>query len=95
MGHKAAALGLVSPEADVLLARLEERMQTAASIPPSDGLSLERMLARMVRDDFGNDRVIEVDGWVLSATEVELCAFAAASGPISFQNGRLRPKALM
>ncbi len=49
----------------------------------------------MVREDFGNDRVIEVDGWVLSATELELCAFAAAFGTRGFQNGRLRPKALM
>jgi len=31
------------------------------------------------RDDFGAGRVVEVQGWVLSATEVRLCALAALS----------------
>lgn len=94
IGRKAASLGLVSSDADVLLTGLENRVRTA-SPSPGEEESFERLLARMVSDDFGNDQMIEVDGWLLSATEVELCTVAAIARTRRRQNGRLRPNALM
>jgi hypothetical protein len=92
IGQKATALGLVPTEADSLLAGLEDRMQAAAKPSPVEPQMFERLLAQAVSDDFGNDRIIEVDGWILSATEVELCALAAVAKTQRLQNGRFRPK---
>jgi hypothetical protein len=38
---------------------------------------LRRCLATRVRQDFVEDRVVRIDGWILSSTEVRLCALAA------------------
>jgi hypothetical protein len=39
--------------------------------------SLRQLLDRMIRDDFGNDRIVKLQGWVLAITEARLCALAA------------------
>jgi hypothetical protein len=41
------------------------------------GEALRRCLARRIRQDFAEGQVVEVQGWVLSATEARLCALAA------------------
>ncbi|HJZ47064.1 MAG TPA: hypothetical protein VKE41_07850 [Roseiflexaceae bacterium] len=38
--------------------------------------NLGQVLNRMVRQDFGADRVVELRGWILSRTEARLCALA-------------------
>ncbi len=38
---------------------------------------LRRAISHQVRDDFAQGRVVQVDGWVLSATEAQLCGLAA------------------
>jgi hypothetical protein len=38
---------------------------------------LGRLVADRIRDDFAEDRVAQVEGWVLSRTEARLCALAA------------------
>ena len=43
----------------------------------SDTARLRAGLARQLRADFGQSRVVRVDGWVLSLTEARLCALAA------------------
>jgi len=43
----------------------------------SDAARLRAGLARQLRADFGQSRVVRVDGWVLSLTEARLCALAA------------------
>jgi hypothetical protein len=43
----------------------------------SDATRLRAGLARQLRADFAQSRVVRVDGWVLSVTEARLCALAA------------------
>jgi hypothetical protein len=43
----------------------------------SDTARLRAALARQLRADFAQRRVVRVDGWVLSVTEARLCALAA------------------
>lgn len=38
---------------------------------------LRRAIAEQVREDFAQNRVVDVDGWVLSSTEARLCGLAA------------------
>ncbi len=33
--------------------------------------------AKLIRDDFANDRMVSLDGWMLSTTEARLCALVA------------------
>ncbi len=47
------------------------------AIVEADDGALRELLAGAVRADFGADRVVEVDGWVLSATEARLYGLAA------------------
>jgi hypothetical protein len=37
---------------------------------------LHQLLDRMIREDFGADRVVNLRGWILSETEARLCALA-------------------
>ena len=65
-------LQLQSAEAnlDVLADLLLERLQSAAS---SD---LQHDFSLAVQEDFGRGDVVNLDGWMLSTTEVRLCALA-------------------
>jgi len=38
---------------------------------------LMSVLREKIRDDFRNQKIIVIDGWLLSVTEVQLCALAA------------------
>jgi hypothetical protein len=42
-----------------------------------DAPRLRAGIARQVRADFADGRVVRVDGWVLSVTEARLCGLAA------------------
>jgi hypothetical protein len=57
--------------------------QILSRFPPNDvGLygtadhRLREQLDRMIRADFAADRIVTLRGWVLSATEAQLCALA-------------------
>jgi len=65
-------LQLQSAEAnlDVLADLLLERLQSASL---SD---LQHDFSLAVQEDFGRDDVVHLDGWILSRTEVRLCALA-------------------
>jgi hypothetical protein len=39
--------------------------------------SLRQLLDGMIRQDFGDDRVVKLQGWILAMTEARLCALAA------------------
>ena len=39
--------------------------------------NLHKLLDRMIREDFGDDRVVKLKGWILAMTEARLCALAA------------------
>jgi hypothetical protein len=70
--HPAAAS--VDRLCDGVVARLADGRRAIAE---ADEDGLRRLLAGAVREDFASDRVIDVDGWVLSATEARLYALAA------------------
>jgi hypothetical protein len=52
----------------------------AESKPPlNDPDAIKAWAREKIRGDFRVGRVVEVQGWILSATEARLCAFAALS----------------
>jgi hypothetical protein len=81
--HSAARIGAhylaVAPdERDLdLLVRLLDTAEAADRM--STGALRTRLLA-MQRDDFALERVVELDGWLLSRTEVRLYALATLLG---------------
>ena len=48
-----------------------------------DAKVLRAILSSQQRDDFANDRTVKVQGWILSYTEVRLCALAAFTAECS------------
>jgi hypothetical protein len=48
-----------------------------AEFSQADGQTLGNLLLCQQRDDFEHGRTVNVRGWILSATEVRLCALAA------------------
>jgi hypothetical protein len=48
-----------------------------------DRKALRAILSSQQRDDFANDRTVKVQGWILSDTEVRLCALAALTADCS------------
>lgn len=85
--HSAAAVGrayLASHPDDADAGRLVEAVTTRLHCQGCDPAragkgTLRAAISRQVRDDFANSRVVRVDGWVLSATEAQLCGLAALS----------------
>lgn len=71
-GHPAEA------DRDWLAAQLDADLRCQNCNPArSDAARLRAGLARQLRVDFAQSRVVRVDGWVLSVTEARLCALAA------------------
>ena len=64
-------------EADA--ARLTARL--TARLAPAGGPIRRAALRRSLAADFAAGRVTTVDGWILAATEVDLCALAALKAP--------------
>jgi hypothetical protein len=52
---------------------------TTGELEQFDGTdeSLRQLLDGMIREDFGHDRIVKLQGWVLAITEARLCALAA------------------
>jgi hypothetical protein len=46
----------------------------------ADLVTLRVATSRLVKEDFARGRVVQVDGWVLSRSEVRLCGLAALLG---------------
>lgn len=68
----------VTQNLDELLERLTIELGFDAATPGAIGAPL--LLARLgqrVSEDFANGRVVRLRGWLLSATELSLCAIAA------------------
>jgi len=59
---------------DEVAAALPDGRRTIAGASEDD---LRELLAARVRDDFGSGRIVDVQGWQLSSTEVRLYAIAA------------------
>jgi hypothetical protein len=76
-GHRSAAvigrrlLALDAPEA--------RRLRELATRLEGEGLSMTD-LTRRVRSDFARERVVQVDGWILSRTEAAFCVHTACRG---------------
>jgi hypothetical protein len=65
-------------DAGVLLDRIVSSMDAGdAGLFGVAGPNLHALLARTLREDYASDRVVKLQGWVLSATEARLCALAA------------------
>jgi hypothetical protein len=87
LGHEESArvvgreyLRLVPAEASrgVLTSRLAERLP--GGFPTLDAASddrLHELLLRCTLEDFEEERIVELHGWVLSRTEARLCGLAA------------------
>ena len=62
----------------VLAARVVERLPggSRALVTASDG-RLRELLVSAAAADFGDLRIVELQGWVLAGTEARLCALAA------------------
>ena len=62
------------------LARSAVEEERWAALAGSDPAALPELLRARHRADFGAGRVVLLNGWVLSQTEVRLCALAAKRG---------------
>jgi hypothetical protein len=66
------------PDADTVLDRLVgPRLREWEALAASDPDRLVQELRLQHRSDFAHERVVAIRGWVLSETEVRLCALAA------------------
>jgi len=48
-----------------------------ANLVEAGAVKLHELMRAQQRQDFEHDRVVKVQGWILSETEVRLCALAA------------------
>jgi hypothetical protein len=72
------ALGLGETTADITkaAATMLERLRTA----PSTNTAIDALVVS-VREDFAEGRTIDVEGWILSSTEVEVCILTLLPQP--------------
>jgi hypothetical protein len=66
-------------EADerLLLERLAASVAGGEALSRSSDQELKALLASAIRQDFAAERVVKIQGWILSATEARLCALSA------------------
>jgi hypothetical protein len=65
-------------DARVLLDRIASSLNVGdVGLLGAASSNLHALLARTLREDFEVDRVVKLQGWVLSVTEARLCALAA------------------
>ncbi|MEQ8268759.1 MAG: hypothetical protein RH982_16315 [Parvibaculum sp.] len=57
--------------------RLSRRLAAHGWTPRLDAAETHRVLAEAVRADYAMDRLVEINQWMLSETEADLCALAA------------------
>lgn len=66
---------------DALIAAVaSSASMTAAELASRSSGAMRRVVARAIDADFDADRVVVVDGWLLSRTEASVCALAALTG---------------
>jgi len=72
-------LGFTPNEANLerLMAMIFHSKENYARFANADAEQLRAMLSDQQRADFAHGRTIMIDGWILSETEVRLCALAA------------------
>jgi hypothetical protein len=72
-------LDLTPKEANLerLMALIFRSEKNIARLAHADPEQLRAMLSDQQRADFAHGRTIMIDGWILSETEVRLCALAA------------------
>jgi hypothetical protein len=78
-----SAAGLRSAEAigrRLVARRPDQAVELAARAARTARRADPRDLRRRIREDFAGDRVVQVDGWVLSHTEAGLCALTVHPG---------------
>ena len=63
---------------DELTAQIVPEGVPLAGFPPRE---IVARTSKRIQRDFEEDRVVELDGWVLAHTEVSLCALAALENP--------------
>lgn len=64
-------------DAALIATRIAGSARRARALATMDTSSLRRLLAEQQRRDFAAGRTVNVNGWVLSRTEAQLCALAA------------------
>lgn len=57
------------------LKRLLLKLKNGGSINLDIPENVVKILAKKIEDDFNNNNIIELDGWILSETEARQCAF--------------------
>ena len=75
VGQRAISLGLVEPNSDIILLQLENRI--GKRLAPSTSEARSRLLSNLIAQDFADECTVQIDGWILSRCEIELCALAA------------------
>ena len=60
-----------------LLERLTRSLSVERSIHELDDEALRARLLSCIRSDFESGRVVDLDGWVVSSTEADICALVA------------------
>lgn len=64
-------------DADELARRLGLPGADLTALGPAEARSLKEEILRRHRDDFERGRVVDLQGWILSLTEVRLCALVS------------------
>lgn len=75
----AAYLGTAPEAADpsIVIERMRRHGDALVrALETSSPRQVRRLVARDVREDFAQGRIVKVDGWLLSLTEARLCALA-------------------
>lgn len=68
-------VGSAEEVASRLIARLPDG--SASSSSPASSIGLREVLATRIGADYREARCVEIDGWVVSSAEADLCALAA------------------
>jgi len=77
VGHAYLRETLLEYDADILTEIILQRVTTGKQ--PFDVLSgnnLDSKLRELIIEDFKNENTVQVDGWILSETEAQLCALS-------------------
>ena len=81
LGRAYLAEAPAEADPDGLVARILPE-SSARELAALDGERLRALVAERQRGDFAAGRTVALDGWILSRTELRLCALAALSRPV-------------
>jgi hypothetical protein len=77
IGAAYLALHPEEENADTLVRLISYAPEDPIAIPEASAPALRAWLRRRQAHDFANGRVVKLDGWLLAATDVRLCALTA------------------